>query len=134
MRDEFSHRLDRDRRRAFHGKPIDPRTDRRECDASYAIIAGQFQAISITIGEGLLLTGSAAMPDRSHGVDHVTGRQSVSASYSSLTGGAPTQYLAFRQQFWSGRAVNRAINATTSQKRGIRGVHDRIDRQACDIA
>jgi hypothetical protein len=67
-------------------------------------------------------------------VDDVPGPQTVSASQASLTGRTSPQPAAFDEQFRPSRTMDRPIHAPAAKEGAICGIHDRIDREASDIA
>ena len=81
----------------------------------------------------LVLTLSAAVPDRPDSVDHMAGRQSVALGDLGVTGLTSTEGPAFRQQFGSGRIVDRTVHATAAKQRCIGGVDDGVNAQCGDV-
>ena len=84
-------------------------------------------------GEQLILAAIAAVPDRSHRVDHVPCRQTIASGNFGISGGAATKRAAFGKQLRAGRAVNSAVDAATAQQRRIRGVDDGVNAERGDV-
>src|SRR5262245_43727709 len=85
-------------------------------------------------GQQIGFAGTAAAPDRSHGVDHEPGRQPESRRDSRLSRRTSADRAAGALQLRSRRAVNRAVDTAASYQRFVRRVHDRVDGLACDVA
>jgi len=62
------------------------------------------------------------MPDRSHGVNDELRGKFVSFGEFGIAGLATTERPAFFQKLRTGGAVNRAVNASAAEQRGICGV------------
>lgn len=67
-------------------------------------------------------------------MDDQLGREVVAFGDLSFAGRAAAQSAAFLQELWSGRMVDRAINASAAQKRSVGRVDDGIDVLLGDIA
>jgi hypothetical protein len=52
------------------GIPVDPGADRREGDASTAVLDRQLEAAAVRSGQRFGLARFAAVPDGAHGVEH----------------------------------------------------------------
>src|SRR5207249_10556746 len=57
----------------------------------------------------------------------------ISGDFSFALSAAPNGST-LREQFWSGSAMDRAINSAATEQRRIRGVHNCIDVQLGDVA
>jgi hypothetical protein len=66
-------------------------------------------------------------------MNHITGRQAITRSQLRIADLAAAQRPAFPQQFRSGRAMNRAVDAAPTQQACIGRIDDRIDRQGRDV-
>ena len=66
-------------------------------------------------------------------MDDMARRQAVAQGDPGVAGGAAAQLTAFGQQFGTGGAMNRAIDATAAQQRNIRRVDDGVDSERRDI-
>jgi hypothetical protein len=53
---------------------------------------------------------------------------------SSLRPADNRQLTAFRQQFRACCAVNRAIHTAAAEQCRVRGIHNRVNRERCDVA
>ena len=133
VRDERGDFGDRDRDRGTQRITVCAATDRRKRDRSDAVRDGEREARSIARGEQFRLAVAAAVPDRADRVDHVARRQAVAARDSRLAGRAAAERAAFGEQFRSGGAVNRAIDAAAAQQRRVRRVDDRVDVERRDV-
>ena len=63
-----------------------------------------------------ILAAAAAMPDWADCMDYVFGRQAVSASDLGIARLAAAERAAFIYQFGPSRAVDSAVDATTTQQ------------------
>ena len=125
--------VDGDGRRAIGGETIDAGGDRGICQRSKRIGLSQFKRAAIAGGEQFILARVAAVPDRTDGMDHVPGRQPISAGDFGIAGRAAIQRAAFGKQFGPGRAMDRAIDAAAAEQRRIRGVDDGVNAQRGDV-
>ncbi len=66
-------------------------------------------------------------------MNHMPGRQPISAGDFGAAGLAAMERAAFRKKLRSGRAMDRAVHATTAEQRGVGGVDDGVDAQARDV-
>ena len=66
-------------------------------------------------------------------MDHMLGRQSISAGDFGVAGLAAMERAAFGEQFGPGRAMDRAIDAAAAKQRRIRGVDDGVNAQRGDV-
>ena len=85
--------------------------------------------------EQLGLAMPAAVPDRAHGMDHVTCGQGEARGDARLAGGAAHarcrfgQGAAGRQQRRTGRAMDGAIHAAAAEQARIGRIDDGVRRQ-----
>src|ERR687898_255961 len=93
----------------------------------------QRQRAAIAGSKQFFLVGFAAAPHRPDGVDHMPGFQLVAASDFGLPGLGAAEGSAFGQQFRSGSAMNRAVDATAAQEAAVGGIDDGIDVQGGDV-
>ena len=112
---------------------IDAATDRRKRDRPHVIFPCQSERALITRGEQRRFAPAAAVPDGAHRVNHVARRQSIAARDARLAGRAAAERAAFGQQFRSGRAVDRTVDAAAAQQRRIGRVDDRVDVEPGDV-
>src|SRR5262245_3787435 len=77
---------------------------------------------------------ACALPDRADGVDDPFCVEAMTARDFGLAGEAASERAAFREQFWPGSAVDRAIDASAAKQRRIGGVDNGIDLEAGDVA
>ena len=74
-----------------------------------------------------------ALPDGTHGMDDVPCRQAITLRQLGIARLTTPQLPALLNQFRTRRAMNRAIDPSTTQQRGIRRVDDCRDAQLCDV-
>ncbi len=77
---------------------------------------GELQRTPVARGQQLRLAGVAAMPHRADRVDDVARRQAIATRDLGIAGGAAAEGPAFGEQFGSGRAMDRAIDAAAAQE------------------
>lgn len=87
----------------------------------------QFYRAAITRRQRLILAVGSAMPHRADGMNHMPGWQPVPAGYFGAAGLAAMEGAAFGEKLGPGRAMDRAIDAATTEQRGIRGVDDGVN-------
>ena len=80
-----------------------------------------------------MFTIATAMPHGSDGVNDMPRFEAVALRDLGLACLAAVKHSAFRHEFRSRRAVDRAIHAATAEKRCIGGIHDGIDVQGGDV-
>ena len=124
---------DRDARRAVGGKRIDAGRDRREGNRGEIVAGCEIERSAIAGREQRILVRSAAMPHRTDRMDDVFCREPIAARDLRRARLAAAERTAFGEQFRSGRAMDRAVDAATAEQRAVRGVHDRIDLQGRDV-
>jgi hypothetical protein len=60
--------------------------------------------------------------------------KAVSAGYSSLASWTPAYTAAFFEKLWASGIVYGPVHPSTSKKRLIRGIHDRINNEIGDVS
>src|SRR5438094_8539850 len=131
--EEFSGGVYSDLRSFLDWVSVGATTDRRK---RYRLDSGfhrNRKRISVTICQGLRLAMCPAMPDRSDGVDDESSGQTIATSDFRFTGFTAAKCTAFREQFRSSGAMNRAVDSAAAEKRRVRRVHNRIDLELRDI-
>src|SRR6185312_8091491 len=103
---------------------VDAAADRREGDAAHAMPGRQLQAITVTAGEQLRRAMPPVAVARTDRVDDELRRQTITLGKPCLSGGTTTQGAAFRQQFATGGAVDRAVHAAAPEQRLVGSVDD----------
>ena len=93
----------------------------------------QFECAGVARGQRQIFTLTTAMPDRTDGMNYIPRRQPVTSGDFGVARLAATQRTAFGQQLGTGRAMDCAIHAAAAEQRGIRGVNDGVNLQACDV-
>lgn len=97
------------------------------------MLGGKLHGTAVAGGQRRALALPATVPDRPHRVNDVAGRQPVSFGDLGIASGAAAQFAAFGQQLRAGGAMDRAVNATTAQQRGVRRIDDGIDIKCRDV-
>ena len=126
-------RCHRDIGRAVGGEAIDPGGYRRIGQRRKRVGLTQFERATIAGGEQFVLARAAAVPDWTHGMDHMLRRQPISAGDFGVAGRAAMERAAFGEQFGAGAAMDRAIDAAATEQRRIRGVDDGVNAQRGDV-
>ena len=88
---------------------------------------GQFDGAAIARRQRVIFALAAAVPDRADGMNHMPRRQSISRSDFGVAGLAAMQGAAFGEKPGPGRAMDRAIDATAAEQRGVGGVDDGVN-------
>jgi hypothetical protein len=92
-----------------------------------------FDGAAIARRQRMVFAQVTATPDRTDGMNHMPRRQPIGIGDLGVAGLAAMQRAAFDQQLRPGRAMDRAIDAAAAEQRGIRGVDDGVNAQACDV-
>jgi hypothetical protein len=58
----------------------------------------------------------SAVPDRTHGMNHMPCRQPITSGDFGIAGGAAMERAAFRQQLRPGRPMDRTIHAAAAKQ------------------
>ena len=93
----------------------------------------QFDGADVVRGQRLIFARLSAVPDRTDGMNHMAGRQTVSTADFGFSGIAAVQQTAFRQKLRPCRAMDRAIDAAATEQRRIGGVDDGVNAQGRDV-
>ena len=125
-----------------HGRPggevegvtVGARADGREGDRSKSLLHGDFATTAIATREQCLLAAHPTLPDRTHGMDHVTAWQVPATGHLGMTGLATSECAALLEQPGSGGPVNGAVDATAAEQRAVGGIDDGIDGKCGDVA
>jgi sugar phosphate isomerase/epimerase len=129
---------DRNRRGLFERIAIDPGTDGREADRAHSPLIGHGQALTITGCQKLRFPMAAVTVDRTHGVEHVLGRQSARSRGHCVTGTAGADRRPYRVQFahdpGPAGPMNRAIHPTAPSQSRIGGVYHCVHCDLRDVA
>jgi hypothetical protein len=123
----------RDPRRAIGGKTIDAGGNGSKGNRSKVVGLAKLTCAPITRRQRFIFALVSAVPDRTHGMNHMPRRQPIAPGDFGIAGGAAIEGAAFREQFWSGRTVDRAVHAAAAQQRRIRGVDDSVNAKCRDI-
>ncbi len=118
----------------FSWKAINPGRDCRERDIAKSLPTRDVQAGAITAFEELLLSSGSTPPDRPDRVDDMGGRQTIPAGEPRFPWWTAAQSTAFGKKLRSRSPVDRAVDPTAAEQRGVRRIDDRIDPQAGDVA
>ncbi len=87
----------------------------------------EFERAAIARSQRLILTLASAMPDRPYGVNHMPRREPVASGYFGIARAATAEAAALGQQLRSRGAVDRAVDTTAAEQRGIGGVDDGVN-------
>ena len=104
---------------------VDPGRDRGKRDASATARSGELDRPPVAGRKQLGLAGCAAAPDRAHRVDDVFGVQPPGARDLGVARGAAAVQAALLEDLRSGGAMNRTVDASSSQAR-VGRVDDRV--------
>src|SRR6266478_1527377 len=133
-REKFAGCFQRNLRRFLNGIAIGAATDRRKRYCFDSVFHCNLQRIPIAICQRLSLAVCPAAPDRAHRVNDELSGQTIGASNFRFAGSTTAECAAFGQQFRAGRAMNRAIDSSATEKRCVSRVHNSIDIELRDIA
>src|SRR6266851_3365547 len=114
-------------------KPIGAATDRGKSNRTNSVRSRQIETVPITRRQQVRLSAAAALPHRTHSVNHIFCGKAIAASEPSLTGRAAADLAAFLQELGAGSAMNRAIDSAAAEEGGVRGVDDRVNRELRDV-
>jgi hypothetical protein len=130
-------RLDRcghgDPRRAIGGETIDAGGNGRKGNRSKTAGLAKFDCAPVTRRQRLIFALVSAVPDRTHGVNHMPRRQPITPGDFGIAGCAAMECAAFRQQFRPGRTMDCTVHAAAAEQRTVRGVDDGVNAQRCSI-
>ena len=87
----------------------------------------ELQRAAIARGQRLVFAFSAAVPDRSDGMNDMPRRKPVALGDLGVAGFAAMKRAAFGEQLGSCGAMNRAVDAAAAEQRAIRGVDDGVN-------
>ena len=97
------------------------------------MLRSNFQSRAIAGRQQLILCRLAAAPDRADGMDHMFGRQTITARDLRRAGIAAAERSALGEQIGTRRAVDRAVYATAAKQRTVRRINDGIDAERRDV-
>ncbi len=123
----------RDPRRAIGGETIDAGGNGRKGHGRKVVGLAKLTGAPITGRQRFIFALVFAMPDRTHGMNHMPRRQPITPGDFGVAGCAAMEGAAFRQQFGPGRTMDRAIHATAAEQRRIRRVDDGVNAKCRDI-
>ena len=132
--EEFSSGFYSDLRSFLEWVAVGAATDRRKRYGLDSVFHRDLQRIPVAICQGFGLAMFPATPDRSDGVNDESSGQTMAMRDFRFARFAAAKRTAFREQFRSSGAMNRAIDSSAAEKRRIRHVHNRIDLDLRDIA
>ena len=96
-------------------------------------ISSKIERGAIAACQQRFLVLAAAAPHRADRMDNVPGLEPVPAGDLGAAGVAAAQCFALGQQVRPGRAMNRTVDATTTEQRAIGGIHDGVDVERRDV-
>jgi len=97
------------------------------------MFAGDLERAAIARGQETILAMAAAAPDRADGMNDKTRGQFVATGDFGIARDAAAKFAAFGQEFRPRRAMNCAVHAASTKKRGVGGIDDRINTKPSDI-
>src|SRR6267143_4288133 len=101
-------------------KSVDPGADAREGDGLDLVIHGQLKGVGITVGEVAFFVVLTTIPDWTHGMNNMPGRQVSTRGDDRFTGFAsalPGDYFfTFFQNSGPARPVNCTIHASSPEE------------------
>ena len=97
------------------------------------MIPTQFDRTAIARRQRRILAMASAMPHRTNGMDHMPRRQSITFGDFGAAGRAAMEGAAFGEKLRPGRAMDRAIDAASTQQRRIGSVDDGVNAQGGDV-
>jgi len=97
------------------------------------MLPAQRQRAAIAGRERGVLTGAAAVPDRTDGMDHMPRRQRISIGDLGVAGGAAIEAAARGEQVRTCGAMDRAVDSAAAEQRAIGGIDDRVERERRDV-
>src|SRR5207247_1380032 len=110
------HGIDGDLTRLVLGIAVDAGGDARKRNRAQAVLFGEAQRPLVTRPQPFRFAVDTIAVTRSHGMDDMVGRQTVSLRDTCLSSGATGQRFAFDEQVRSRGAVNGTIYATTAEQ------------------
>lgn len=87
----------------------------------------QFDRPGVARGQCGVLALAAAVPDRTHGVNHMPRRQPISQGDFGAAGLATMERAAFGEKLRPRRAMDRAIDAAANEQGRIGSVDDGVN-------
>jgi hypothetical protein len=132
-RDLGSDGRDRNARGAIRRESVDAGRDRRKRDRCQLMRSGEVERSPVARCEKVVLTTTAAMPNRADSVHDMPSRQQVTASDFGRTRIAAAECSAFGEQFRTRRTMDGAIDASAAKQRPVRRIDDGIDVERRDI-
>src|SRR5579859_6175410 len=133
-RKRFYHGRDRDAGGTVGGKAINAGRNRRESNRAKMMNLAERDGAAIAGRQQFILAAPAAAPYRPHRMDHILGRQPVSARDLGVAGLPAAQRAALGKELGASRAMNRAIDTAAAQKRRVRRVHDGVNAERGDVS
>ena len=88
---------------------------------------------AIAGSQKVVLALTAAAPDRSYRVHHVTGTQAIAAGDLGGAGVAPSERAALRVQLRSGGPMDGTVDSAATEQRPVGGIDDRFHLERCDV-
>ncbi len=134
VREELPRRLNGNLRCFRNRITIDSTTDRWKRNRLDSVPNRELQRVAVATCENFRFAAAAAPPNRADRVNDETRGQIISASDFSFAWSATPNGSTFDDKFWSGSAMDRAVDSAATEQRRIRGVHNCIDIELGDVA
>lgn len=116
------------------GEAIGTGRDRREGNRGELVRERKQQAVPVAHGEQAVFAAATSASNGTHGVNDAAHGQPKARRDLRLSRLAAAKPGAGRAQLWTGRAVDRPVNAATAQQSPVGGVDDGVDGKRADVA
>jgi len=120
-------------RGAIRREAVNTGRDSRESDRGEPMLGGKFERRAIAGCQQLLFVVAAAASHRPDGVDHMLGRQPIAACDFHGSGVTAAERPARGEQFRSGGAMDRAVDAAAAEQGAVGRIDDGVERQRRDV-
>ena len=87
----------------------------------------QFDGAAIARRQRFILAAVSPVPDRPDGMNHMSCRKPITFGDFCISGRTAVEGAAFGEKLGSGRAVDRAVDATAAEQRRVGGVDDGVN-------
>src|SRR4030095_3849757 len=116
-----------DSRRALDRKPVGTRADRWKCYGPEPFLLCPGQGFPVATRQQFILIVFPVPPDRSDRMDNIPGAQVIASGDFRISCRAAVESSTLFEQVGPRASVNRAIDSSASQERGISGIDDCVD-------
>ena len=91
------------------------------------MLAAKLDRAAVAGGEQIIFVQISAVPYRPDGVDHMPGREPISLGDFGIARLATMQHAAFGNEVGPGGAMDRPVNAASTEERRVRRVDDGVN-------